>query len=130
MTIEVIHSKFGDGWRQHSRFQIHHCRHSRSQVMLSLEILQNFILIHCNESSICEELYTPSCRRLNQMGCGGKYPAKIERANRALCHQILCAREQNREHRAPGHALKKGLNISNSSKSISKNYREYHALEG
>ena len=40
-----------------------------------------------------------------------EYPAKIERANRALCQQNLCAREQNREHRAPGHALKKGLLI-------------------
>ena len=43
------------------------------------------------------------------MGWGRKSPAKIERANRAHCQQILCAWEQNREHRAPGHALKKGL---------------------
>ena len=45
------------------------------------------------------------------MSWSRKYAAKIERANRALCQQILCAREQNREHRAPGHALKKGLVI-------------------
>ena len=38
-----------------------------------------------------------------------KFSAKMERANRALCQLILCAREQNREHRAPGHALKKGM---------------------
>ena len=51
---------------------------------------------------------------IQNLGWSRKHSAKIERANRALCQQILCAREQNREHRAPGHALKKGLVIANS----------------
>ena len=53
---------------------------------------------------------------IHNLGWSRKHSAKIERANRALCQQILCAREQNREHRAPGHALKKGL-VTNMSKS-------------